>query len=111
MVDEGSDSNPSEDDLDVKEIMQVVPIEFRSEIAIKPEIKEEKKELKKEQKKLVVDSKIASKNKQPNIKITTRRPQNIRKELHHMLRRDRHEIVEYIEMVDCYTQTTPRNGP
>lgn len=52
---------------------------------------------------------MTSKNAQPGVKTSTRRPQRFRKELNSVLRRNRHETVEYIEMVDCWTQTTPRN--
>ena len=103
-----SDSNPSEDDLDAKEIMQVIPTELQGEIITKDKIALPNK-VKEQKNKSLITSKTLSKATRSDIKISTRHPQNLRRELYNILRRDRREIVEYIEMVDCCTQTTPRN--
>ena len=115
-MDEGSDSNPSEDNMDAKEIINILPAEVQIELAKK--VSEEKKGS--PAKKVITQPgakpAVAKIGKEPVKTLSAARPgieetkKDFRTRASHRVplhqRKERHNIVQYIEMIDSWTQTS-----
>ena len=87
-VDDGSDSNPSEDDIDSKEIAKVIPAELHSEISNNINTG-----TKNTNKKFIVISQSS---------IVKLKPFN---EFSLIPKREKRKVIKYVEMVNSWTQT------
>lgn len=115
-ADEGSDSNPSEDNLDVKEIIKILPPEVvNSENTIEKlptEPKEEDKKIeipkKNSAKPIIKTSYMTIKSNQSARPKIDQKRDNLRSKNTNLHNQSRHNnnIVQYIEMVDNWTQTS-----
>jgi hypothetical protein len=109
----GSDSNPSEDNLDPKEMMSIMPQELQLEV-----VKEEPSAVKKLAPKPIARPAHVIHKHIPKLGPDKQRLEESRKEalrraqrMAANVRRDRHNLVQYIEMVDACTQTSFHEEP